>query len=97
MAIEIVGIGTWVYGRTADAQVWIVRADFDFWYEVAAADAQLEPGEQPDLNEEGVSYYVVFRQPEPDQLWPDGGGFPTRKEAQRDAERRVPTAIRWAT
>ncbi len=95
MRIEIVASGAWVYGGTAKSPVWIVRADFDFWHELAAADGELEPGEEPNLNQEGVSYYVAFREPKDDGFWPDGGGFSTHEEAQRDAEGRVPTRIRW--
>ena len=96
MPIEVVATGTWIYGGTAESPAWIVRADFDFWYEVAAADGELEAGENPDLNEDRVSYYVAFRQPKGDSFWPDGGGFSSREEAQRDAERRVPTPIQWS-
>jgi hypothetical protein len=95
--VEVVATGTWTYGGSAEAPVWIVRADFDFWYEIAAADGALEPGERPALNEDGVSYYVAFHQPPEDGgFWPNSGGFGTVEEAQRDAERQVLTAIRWS-
>ena len=95
MAVNVVATGTWVYGGTVASPVWIVCADFDFWYEVAAADDALEPGETPDLNDDGLAYYFAFREPSPDRFWPDGGGFPTVDEAQRAAAQRVPTPIRW--
>jgi len=92
-----VNSGSWLYDGTAESPVWIVRADFDFWYEIAAADGQLEPGERPDLNEDGFRYYVAFRDPIGDRFSPDGGGFKSIEEARRAAEQRVPTPIRWAS
>lgn len=95
MAKEIVASGSWLSGGSAESPVWIVRADFDFWYEVAAADGDLEPGEKPELNDEGASYYVVFGPPRDGKFWPDGGGHRSVEEAQQAAEAKVPTAIRW--
>jgi hypothetical protein len=95
MAIEIVASGTWVYGDSAESPVHIVRADFDFWYEIGAADGELERGERPDLNGDGVLYYVLFRHLNPDRFWPDDGSFRTIEDAQRAAQQRLPTTVRW--
>ena len=77
--------------------VHVVRADFDFWYEVAAQEDQLEPGETPALNADGFAFYVLFREVDPDRFWPDDGPVPSEDAARRTAERRVPSAIRWST
>jgi len=97
MGLEVVATGSWVYDGIAESPVWTVRADFDFWYEIAAADGELEPGETPQLNDDGVTYYVAFREPGDGRFWPHEGGFPTLNEAQRAAARQVPTAIQWDT
>jgi hypothetical protein len=95
MAFEVVQSGTWTYGEDTAMPVHVVRADFDFWYEVAAAEDQLEPGETPALNDDGLAYYVLFREVDPDRFWPDDGPAPSAAAARRVAEQRVPSAIRW--
>jgi hypothetical protein len=97
MALEVVATGCWIYGGIAESPVWIVRTDFDFWYEIAAADRALEPGETPELNDDGMAYYVAFREPADGRFWPHDGGFPTIEAGQSAAARRVPTTIQWGT
>jgi len=50
----IVARGTWTYGGIAPMPVFIIETDYDFWFEIAKADGDLEPGEQPDLNAEAA-------------------------------------------
>jgi hypothetical protein len=91
--IEVVATGTWVYGGAAESPAWIVGAD-----SISGTRSRLPTGNWIRVRSltstrTGPSYYVAFRQPTGDSFWPDGGGFSTREEAQRDAERRVPTPI----
>ena len=95
MSIKVVAEGAWTYGGSTRKRVWIVEADYDFWYEVAAAEGALEPAEQPDLNADGVTYYYAFEAPAEGRFWPDGGGFKVRQDAQRAAEAHLPSAVEW--
>ncbi|MFI0451823.1 hypothetical protein [Actinomadura sp. 6N118] len=77
--------------------VFIVRLNCDFWYEVAKEDGQLEPGEQPRLNDEGASYYVSFHGIRGDgSFWPDSGGHLSIEDAKAAAECKVPSDIKWS-
>ena len=87
MGLEVVATGSWVYDGIAESPVWIVRADFDFWYELAAADGELEPGETPQLNDDGVTYYVAFREPGDGRFWPMRVAF--RRSMKRSARQLV--------
>jgi hypothetical protein len=95
MSIKVVAEGTWTYGGSTQKRVWIVEADYDFWHEVAAADRDLEPGEHPDLNIDGVTYYVAFKAPAEGRFWPDRGGFRSQQDARRAAEDSSPSAVEW--
>jgi hypothetical protein len=92
---EVVAVGTWVYDGAVTMPVRVVRLDRDYWYDVAAADGGLEPGERPDLNADGHRYYVYFREnPEP-HSFPDDGGEHTLEAAKAAAERRLPSPVTW--
>jgi len=53
--------GRWLYDGAVHQPVAVVRLDYDFWYQIAAEDGELEPNETPHLNADGVQYYVCFR------------------------------------
>jgi hypothetical protein len=92
----IVARGTWIYDGVAPMPVFIVATDFDFWFEVAKADGDLEPGEQPDLNAEERLYYLSFHGLRDDgTFWPDSVHYKSTEEAKLAAESRVPTPIVW--
>lgn len=77
----------------------IVALPYDFWYELGSGDDQLESGEEPTpLNNEGVLFYVRFRQAgqPPTRTWVDSIGYATIPEAEQAAEARVPGRIRWS-
>lgn len=94
---EVVARGTWLYGATVPMPVLVIETDFDFWYEVAAADGELDSTEMPKLNPDGKSYYFRFHELEPDHsMWPDGIGYLTLREAKLAAQGRVPSQIDWA-
>ncbi|MGW1069083.1 hypothetical protein ACWD4F_31805 [Streptomyces aureus] len=76
----------------------VVMLDYDFWFTIAEADGDLEPGETPNLNEENRLYYVRHRPgwPESGRLfWPDSPGFRTLPEAVTAAEAAAPGPITW--
>jgi hypothetical protein len=83
MSIKVVAEGIWIYNGSVQRRVWIVEADYDFWYEMASAEGDLKPHEQPDLNADGIVYYVAFKAPEDGRFWPDGGGFKRRRRGGR--------------
>ena len=75
--------------------VYVVRQDYDFWYEVAKADDRLEPGEVPHLNESGVAYYVLFSDKGERPWWVDSHSFETADVARQWAESKLPSSVRW--
>lgn len=96
--MEIVKSGRWRYAADVHLPVDIVSLPYDFWYELAKDDEQLEPDETPQaLTSEGVLFYVRFRRAGEGATptWPDSAGYPTLQEAMNAAERRVPAAIVW--
>lgn len=95
--MQIVRSGSWLYDEQVYLPVDIVSLDFDFWYEIAKADDQLEPCEMPQPGgPDGVLYYVRFRQAgsHDQQTWVDSGGHQTIEEAVRIAETTAPSPIR---
>jgi hypothetical protein len=95
--VSVVATGVWLYDDAVPTTVRVVMLDYDFWYELAAADGGLEPGELPELNEAGRLYYVRHRPGWPGRgpFWPDSTGFHTLAEAIAAAEAAVPNPIVW--
>ena len=62
-AVELVATGTWLYDGTVEMPVYVVRLDYDFWYELGVADDELGPDEVPELNSDGHLFYVQFSDP----------------------------------
>jgi hypothetical protein len=77
--------------------VRLVESDRDFWFDIAAADGNLEDDEQPRLSEDGLCYYVCFHEgwEAGKPFWPDSVGFLSLGEARAEAEARVPSAVDW--
>jgi len=93
---RVVRTGIWLYDGTVEKPVYIVELDHDFWYEIDKADGKLKPGEQPQLNDSGLAYYIYFREvPARPPLWPDSGGLPSIDLACEYAQSRVPSPISW--
>ncbi|MEU8081005.1 hypothetical protein AB0B31_36825 [Catellatospora citrea] len=90
---EVVARGLWMYDGIAPTAVHVVKLDYDFWYEIGAADGDLEPGEVPELNESGHLYYVRHHAGKP--FWPDSQGFHTPAEAIAAAESVIPGPVEW--
>ncbi|MFD3430273.1 hypothetical protein [Nocardia fluminea] len=44
---EIVATGSWLYADVVLMPVFVVRLDYDFWYEVARDEGTLAEGEEP--------------------------------------------------
>ncbi|MCX5207188.1 hypothetical protein OG897_38005 [Streptomyces sp. NBC_00237] len=95
---SVVATGVWLYDNAVPTTVLVVMLDYDFWFGIAEAEGDLEPGETPELNSEGHLYYVRH-QPgwsETDRwFWPDSPGFDTLAEAVTAAEAVVPGPIVW--
>lgn len=95
----IVRSGSWIYAGEVEKPVDIVGLPYDFWYELARVDEQLELDETPlPLNEEGLLYYVRFRHAgeTSEPTWPDSSGYDSINAAIVNAEARVPSRIVWA-
>jgi hypothetical protein len=60
---EAVATGAWLYDGVAPTAVHVIMLDYDFWYEIAAADDNPDPDEVPELNDSGHLYYDVARHP----------------------------------
>jgi len=92
----IVARGSWTYGGVATKPVFIIATDYDFWFEVAKADGDLEPGEEPDLNAENRLYYLSFHGLRDNgTFWPDSVAYKSIEAARLAGESRVPTSIVW--
>lgn len=96
--MEIVRSGRWLYADAVDKPVDVVGLPYDFWFELAKADEQLEPDETPKApGEDGVLFYVRFRHAGETSTptWPDSSGHPTIDAAIKAAEELAPTTIIW--
>ena len=93
---EVVARGTWLYDTTAPMPVLVIEADFDFWFEVAATNGELEVGETPQLNSDGKAYYLRFKELDTQaSFWPDGISYLTAEETRLAAQARVPSPVTW--
>jgi hypothetical protein len=98
MALEIVKIGTYRTGLLSRAHVDIISLDYDWWYSLAEADDQLEPGETPmPLSPDGLLYYArIKRALQPDEpTWPDTFGHTTIAEAMEAISLKLGKKVRW--
>ena len=99
MSLKIVQIGVWTYDGTAERSVDIVALDYDWWYELAKADDQLEGGERPKApDSDGSLYYVRFqRAGEPDKpTCVDSDGHNTSVEPMNAAQKKAASRIIWS-
>ena len=88
--------GTWFYDCTTEKPVYLVKVDFDYWYEIGKAGGQLEEDEKEELNEEGFLYHACFRcNPIKEPVWIDSPGYKTEKEAMDWAQSKSPSPINW--
>ena len=96
MKHRVARAGSWLYDGSVRRPVYIVELDYDFWYEIAKADGTLEPGEKPELNPQGLQYYVCFREvPAEPPLWVDSPGHHSIDGACEHAQSKVPSQISW--
>lgn len=95
--MEIVRRGTWQYDDGVHLPVTIISLPYDFWFELAKADDQLEPDDKPEpLGEDGQLFYVSFQSPDLiEAASPDSSGLPTIEAAMEAAHKRVAPPIRW--
>ncbi len=94
----IVRSGSWVYAGEVAMPVDIVGLPYDFWYELARSDDQLEPDETArPLGDDELLYYFRFRHAgdtvEP--TWPDSAAYDTIDVAMREAQAIAPSHITW--
>ena len=93
---DVVAKGTWLYDGTTLQPVFIVRLNYDFWYELGKDENALEDGEESCLNENGFRYYVSFQGIRVDgSFWPDSLGDMTIEAAKATAQSKVPSAVSW--
>ncbi|MEV0465664.1 hypothetical protein AB0I30_29800 [Nocardia tengchongensis] len=93
---DIVATGSWLYDDVVLMPVFVVRLDYDFWYEVAQEEDTLEAGEEPFLDSAGYAYYASFKGLRSDApFWPDSGPHRSADEARIAAELKVPSPITW--
>ena len=92
---QIVLSGEWLYDGTVRMPVHVVRMSYDYWYELAKVDGQLEPDEQPNLNADGFRFDLLFREESEPPRHPHGFGGLSVDEAKRRAEQVLPSPVRW--
>ncbi len=98
--MKIVCSGTWLYGGSVERPVDVVALSFDWWYELAKADGQLEEGEVPlALGPDGVLYYARFRCAGDlsSPTWVETQGEATLQAAMDAAALKVVGGITWRT
>lgn len=94
---KILAEGTYLYDDAVYLPVLIIQSTFDFWYEVAKEEDDLGDGELPQLNDEGLIYYVVFdvNSIKDERFWPSDLGSPTLESAKEIAASKSPSSIIW--
>ncbi len=100
MSLAIVESGIWLYADSVEKPVDIISLDYDWWFELAKSDDQLEPDEIPEpLNHLGVLYYVRFKHAaeNSEPTWPDSVGCQTIAQAKKIAQNKAPSQIVWST
>jgi hypothetical protein len=84
---QIVKSGTWQYGGSVPHEVWIVKQNFDFYYDEGFEDAP------DDLNVSGEVFQVVLAKD--GQVMSVGLGFHSIEEATAKANGLIPQGIEW--
>ncbi|MFY0641243.1 MAG: hypothetical protein JXR16_09370 [Bermanella sp.] len=96
--MNIVKSGVWLYDNTVEKPVDIVSLDYDWWYEMALEEGDLEKGEKPGpFDKNGLIYYVRFQYAGVTKKvgWVDSIGHFDLSAAVREAEIKSPSGIRW--
>jgi hypothetical protein len=89
--------GEWLYDNQTPMTVKIFVLNFDYNYEIAKADGQLDEGEKPELNEEGEIYMIKWGSGDffdNDLVTKDWGGFDLNA-AIKKAQTKVNSKINW--
>jgi hypothetical protein len=84
---EIVKSGTWQYDGGVGHEVWIVKQNFDFYYDEGFEDAP------EDLNEDGEVFQVVVAKD--GNVRSVGLAFHSIEEAVAKAQQIIPQGIEW--
>ena len=91
----IVATGHWLYAETLEKPVYVIEQNYDYWFEMEKADGELETGEKPELNEDGLIYYVRFT-PLGGKPWSvESGGHKTLDAAKSCASEKANGPIKW--
>jgi hypothetical protein len=83
---EVVQSGVWLYDSTVPTDVWIVKQNFEYWYEPDFANAP------EDLNEDGDTFQVLFVRGDRRTLGP---AKPSLAAAVTASEATVAGRINW--
>ena len=84
---QIVKSGTWLYDGQVVHEVWIVKQNFDFYYDEGFEDAP------ENLNEDGEIFQVVVAQD--GKVKSVGLAFHSTEEAVAKAHQIIPQGIVW--
>src|SRR5215204_2455172 len=90
--------GKWLYDNVVEKTVYVIEQNYDFWFEMAKSEGTLEKNEVPQLNSDGIAFYIFLDNELPiNQIVkkPIGvrGGFLTIEEAQNYAKDLLPNQI----
>lgn len=87
--------GQWLYDNSVHKTVQIFSIDYDYYFEIAKADGQLETAEQPILNEHGETYMIKWDDnADFNSFGPRENGGLTLHEAKHIVEGKV-GLVRW--
>lgn len=84
---QIVKSGTWLYDGQLVHEVWIVKQNFDFYYDEGFEDAP------EDLNQEGEVFQIVVARD--GKVMTVGIAFHSAEEAVAKAHETIPQGIDW--
>lgn len=92
--------GKWFYDNTVEKPVFIIEQNYDFWFEMAKSEGTLEKNEVPQLNSDGIAFYLFFdNELSINQIVekPIGvrGGFLTIDETKNYAKDLLPSPVIW--
>ena len=92
--------GKWFYDNTVEKPVYIIEQNYDYWFEMAKSEGTLEKNEVPELNSDGIAFYIYLDSELPIHQIVDKpigvrGGFLTVGEAQNYAKDLLPSQIIW--
>ena len=88
-SFKILKKGVWVYDKQQELPVYIIKQDWDFYYESGYDD------DPPDLNHEGEAFYVIYGEISDPKSCNRSATCLSLKEALLLASSKINSKINW--